>query len=238
MSDATALSKLNNPISVPIPALTLTAVRIAEPPYACCAQTTVVADVHAVLPHTPTVASEAVAVGLEVPRLSPPIVTVPLPVGTVLAETVLTTGTAQAPKSCRECRASHISAVPSKVKPSHVVVAATFTHNSRAAPAPPNCCQAAARGHETRALRAPVARTGDGDGAAQTSCVAVVQVVVRHGWPERNADGLRSMLEKPAPWMVTVAALETWMFTGAKEETHGAVRYVGYALRRVVPQAV
>jgi hypothetical protein len=67
--------------------------------------------------------------------------------------------------------------------------------------------------------------------------VAVVQVVVRHGWPERYADGLRSMLEKPTPRIVTVAALETWMFTGAKEETHGAVRYVGYAARRVVPQA-
>jgi hypothetical protein len=67
--------------------------------------------------------------------------------------------------------------------------------------------------------------------------VAVVQVVVRHGWPERYADGLWSMLEKPTPRIVTVAALETWMFTGAKDETHGAVRYVGYAARRVVPQA-
>ena len=73
--------------------------------------------------------------------------------------------------------------------------------------------------------RAPVARTGEG--AAQTSCVAVDQVVVSHGWPERYADGLRSMLEKPAPWIVTVAALETWMFTGAKDEMQGAVRYVG-----------
>ena len=83
--------------------------------------------------------------------------------------------------------------------------------------------------------RAPVARTGEG--AAQTSCVAVVQVVVRHGWPERYADGLGSMLEKPTPRIVTVAALETWMFTGAKEETQVAVTYVGYAARRVVPQA-
>ena len=82
-----------------------------------------------------------------------------------------------------------------------------------------------------------MARTGDG--AAQTSCVAVVQVVVRHGWPERNADGLRSMLEKPTPRIVTVAALETWMFTGAKEETatQVAVTYAGYATRRVVPHA-
>ncbi len=82
---------------------------------------------------------------------------------------------------------------------------------------------------------APVARTGDG--AAQTSCVAEVQVAVRHGWPERYADGLGSMLEKPTPRIVTVAALETWMFTGAKDETQGAVRYVGYAARRVEPQA-
>ena len=66
-----------------------------------------------------------------------------------------------------------------------------------------------------------MARTGDG--AAQTSCVAVVQVVVRHGWPERYADGLGSMLEKPRPLIVTVAALETWMFTGAKEKTTIAV---------------
>ena len=86
--------------------------------------------------------------------------------------------------------------------------------------------------------RAPVARTGDG--AAQTSCVAVVQVVVRHGWPERYADGLQSMLEKPRPLIVTGAALETWMFIGAKEETtttQGAATNVGYAARRVVPHA-
>jgi hypothetical protein len=76
-----------------------------------------------------------------------------------------------------------------------------------------------------------------GDGAAQRSCVAVVQVVVRHGRPERYADGLGSMLEKPKPLIVTVAALETWMFTGAKDETQAAVAYVGYAARRVVPHA-
>ena len=82
-----------------------------------------------------------------------------------------------------------------------------------------------------------MARTGDG--AAQTSCVAVVQVVVRHGWPERYADGLQSMLEKPRPLIVTVAALETLMFTGAKEETatQGAVTNDGCAARRVAPHA-
>ena len=92
-------------------------------------------------------------------------------------------------------------------------------------------------GRKGRVRRAPVVRTGDG--AAQTSCVVDVQVVVRHGWPERYADGLRSMLEKPTPRIVTVAALETWMLTGAKEETatQVAVTYVGYAARRVVPHA-
>jgi hypothetical protein len=58
--------------------------------------------------------------------------------------------------------------------------------------------------------------------------VAVIQVDVRHGWPERYADGLRSMLEKPTPRIVTVAALETWMFTGAKEVTQGEVSHHGY----------
>jgi hypothetical protein len=84
---------------------------------------------------------------------------------------------------------------------------------------------------------APVARTGDG--AAQTSCVAVVHVVVRHGWPETYADGLESMLEKPRPLIVMGAALESWRFIGAKEETtmQGAATNVGYAARRVVPHA-
>jgi hypothetical protein len=40
------------------------------------------------------VASEAVAVGLEAPKLSPLIVTVPLPLGTALAAAVLATGAA------------------------------------------------------------------------------------------------------------------------------------------------
>ena len=93
-------------------------------------------------------------------------------------------------------------------------------------------------GRKGRVRPAPVARTGDG--AAQTSRVVDVQVVVRHGWPKRYADGLQSMLEKPRPLIVTVAALETWMFIGAKEETtttQGGVTNVGYAARKVVPQA-
>ncbi len=55
-----------------------------------------VADVHALLPHTSAAASEAVGVGLEMPKLSPLIVTVPLPLGAAFAETALTTGAAPA----------------------------------------------------------------------------------------------------------------------------------------------
>ena len=75
---------------------TLTAARTAVPPYACGAHATVVADVHALLPHTSAAASVAVAVGPTTPKLSPLIVTVPLPLGAAFAETVLTTGAASA----------------------------------------------------------------------------------------------------------------------------------------------
>ncbi len=75
---------------------TLSAVRTAVPPYACGAHAAVVADVHALLPHTSAAASVAVGVGLEMPKLSPLIVTVPLPLGGAFAETVLTTGAAPA----------------------------------------------------------------------------------------------------------------------------------------------
>ena len=91
---ARAPSKLNCPASVPTTAPTLTEVRTAEPLYAGGAQATVVADVHALLPHTSAVASEAVAVGLDVPKLSPLIVTVPLPLDTALGVAVLATGAA------------------------------------------------------------------------------------------------------------------------------------------------
>jgi hypothetical protein len=47
------------------------------------------------------VASAAVAVGLEVPKLSPLIVTVPLPLDTALAVAVLTTGAAETTKLLR-----------------------------------------------------------------------------------------------------------------------------------------
>ena len=99
-----APSKLNCPVSVPATALTLTAVRTAaEPPYAGGAQDTVVADVHALLPHASAVVSEAVAVGPAVPKLSPLIGTVPPPLGAALAEVdevVLTTGAAEANTPC------------------------------------------------------------------------------------------------------------------------------------------
>ena len=67
------------------------------PLYACGAHATMVADVHALLPHTSAAASEAVGVGPTTPKLSPLIVTVPLPLGAAFAETVLTTGAATAP---------------------------------------------------------------------------------------------------------------------------------------------
>ena len=81
---------------MPAIAPTLTAVRTAVlPPYACGAHATDVADVQALLQHTSAAASEAVAVGSAVTKLSPLIVTVPLPLGTALAAPVLTTGPAQ-----------------------------------------------------------------------------------------------------------------------------------------------
>ena len=93
-SETTAPSKLNHPVSVPTMALTLTVVLTVEPLQARRAHATVVADVHADVAHTSAVASEIVAVGLEVPKLSPLIVTVPLPLDTALAAAALTTGAA------------------------------------------------------------------------------------------------------------------------------------------------
>jgi len=84
-------------VSVPATALTLTAVRgAAKPPYASGAHATLVADVHALLPHASTAVSEAVGVKAGLPKLSPLIVTVPLAEDAALAEAALTTGAAQA----------------------------------------------------------------------------------------------------------------------------------------------
>ena len=95
---AHAPSKLSCPVAVPATPLTLTAVRTpAGPPYACGAHAIVVADVHALLPHTSAALSEAVAVGPTAPKLSPPIVTMPPPLGAALAGMVpLNTGAAEA----------------------------------------------------------------------------------------------------------------------------------------------
>ena len=95
MFPPSAPAKLNRPVSVPATPLTLTAVRTAAAlPYACTAHATVVAELHALLPHTSAALIDAVAVGSAVPKLSPPIVTVPPPLGAALAEVVLTTGAA------------------------------------------------------------------------------------------------------------------------------------------------
>ncbi len=93
---ACAPSKLNES-PVPTTVFTVTLICAVPPQYNAAARgahATVVADVHAVLPHTSAVAREAVAVGLEAPKLSPLIVTVSPPVGTAFATTVLTTGAA------------------------------------------------------------------------------------------------------------------------------------------------
>jgi hypothetical protein len=67
-------------------------------PYACTAHATVVAELHALLPHTSAAVIDAVAVGSAVPKLSPPIVTVPppplSPAFAEVAKIVLTTGAA------------------------------------------------------------------------------------------------------------------------------------------------
>ena len=108
-----APSKLSCPVAVPATPLTLTAVRTAVPPHACGAHATVVADVHALLPHMFAAVSEAVTVGPTTPKLSPLIVTVPLPLGAAFAETVLATGAAAATfhttqvAAGQRCGASH-----------------------------------------------------------------------------------------------------------------------------------
>jgi len=126
-TSARAPSKLNCPASVPITAPTLTAVRTAEPLYAREAHATVVAEVHALLPHTSAVASEFVAVGSTVTKLSPLIVTVPLPLGTALAATLLTTGAAQAMPVRTAIHSGVKGSAPSKLKISWPVPDTTAT---------------------------------------------------------------------------------------------------------------
>jgi hypothetical protein len=94
---AHAPSKLNCTVNVPATPLTLTAVRTPPvPSYACGAHMTVVADVHALLPHVSTAVSEAVTDAPAAPKLKPLIVTEPPPVGATFAVVALATGAASA----------------------------------------------------------------------------------------------------------------------------------------------
>jgi hypothetical protein len=97
MHVAHAPSKLNCNINVPATPLTLTAVRTPPvPPYACGAHTTVVADIHALLPHVSTAVSEAVTDAPAAPKPKPQIVTVPPAVVAAFALVALATGAASA----------------------------------------------------------------------------------------------------------------------------------------------
>jgi hypothetical protein len=89
--------KLNCTGNVPATAPTLTVVRTPPvPPYACGAHTTVVADVHALLPHVSAAVSEAITDTPAASKLKPLIVTVPPAVGAAFAVAALTTGAASA----------------------------------------------------------------------------------------------------------------------------------------------
>ena len=97
MHVAHAPSKLNCVINVPTTPLTLTAVRTPPvPPYACGAQTTVVADVHELLLQVSAAVSEAVTDTPAASKLKPLIVTLPPAVGAAFAVVALTTGAASA----------------------------------------------------------------------------------------------------------------------------------------------
>ncbi len=97
MNVAHAPSKLNCNVNVPATPLTLIAVRTPPvPSYACGAHATVVADVHALLPHVSAAVSEAVTDAPAAPKLKPLIVTVPPAVGAAFAVVALTTGAASA----------------------------------------------------------------------------------------------------------------------------------------------
>ena len=96
---ASIQSKLNSPVRDPATALTLTAVRTAEPPYAAGPHATVVADVHVVLPHMSPTPRDALGVTTNPPKPRPPIVMVPPPVApTFDGLLMLTHGAATATK--------------------------------------------------------------------------------------------------------------------------------------------
>ena len=100
---ASILSKLNSPMRVPAIAPTLTAARTAEPPYAAGPHATVVADVHAVLPHMSATPRDALGVTTNPPKPRPPIEMVPPPVApTFDGLLMLTHGAATATKQCSD----------------------------------------------------------------------------------------------------------------------------------------
>jgi hypothetical protein len=102
---ASILSKLNSPVTDPTTAITLTAVRTAEPPYAAGPHATVVADVHVVLPHMSATPRDALGVTTNPPKPRPPIVMVPPPVApTFDGLLMLTHGAATATKQRCELR--------------------------------------------------------------------------------------------------------------------------------------
>jgi hypothetical protein len=87
---------------VPATALTLVPVHKAEPLYAIGAHATVVADVHAALPHISATASDAVGVTTtSLPKLRPPIVTDPPPVAPTFRGLVVLTHGAGIPTKQR-----------------------------------------------------------------------------------------------------------------------------------------
>ena len=194
MNVAHAPSKLKCPVSVPTAPLTLTKVRTAlAPPYASGAHATLVADVHALLPHASAAVSEAVGVKAGLPKLSPLIVTVPLAEGAALAEAALTTGAATTELDghplAKQCGASEPTVegedAARGVRANLDPRLATHTCKERGA-----FVRAGGRGASAGAKRvsaAPLARLGAG--AAQVSAVIDVQHVVAHGWPPAYANG-------------------------------------------------
>ena len=90
------------------------------------------ADVHALLPHASAAVSEAVADVPAASKLSPLIVTEPLPVGAALAVAALTTGATFGNNPCSASgQAGHSANVaPSKVKMRLHVSSRTLIHAS------------------------------------------------------------------------------------------------------------
>ncbi len=118
-------------MSVPAVAATLTTVRNSADPRRG-AHPTVVADVHALLPHTSAAVSEAVADVPAASKLRPLIVTEPLAVGAALAVAALTTGADIGNNPCSASgQAGHGAYVaPSKVKMRLQVSSRTLIHAS------------------------------------------------------------------------------------------------------------